>query len=175
MQILLQERISEANQLEAIRQLLILGDKDFIPPLSSRSSSTQSTLSTAASENGIDDYFETIRTMPTVLALDGDRVAGFMTFRFDHICDQIGPETLPNLYASTCVVHPDYRGQGLMTKFYTAMMEHYPHRGIYTRTWHTNFGHLKVLDRLGFSQLCCLENHRGEGIHTVYYGLSPKA
>lgn len=173
MQIVLFEQLTDPSHLEAVRQLLILGDKEFIPPLSSRSSSTQSTLNTAAEGNGIDDYFETIRTMPTVLALDGSRVAGFMTFRFDHTCDQIGPETLPNLYASTCVVHPDYRGQGLMAKFYAAMMESYPQRGIYTRTWHTNFGHLKVLGRLGFSQLCCLENHRGPGIHTVYYGRRP--
>ena len=174
MQIVLQEQLTDSSQLEAVRQLLILGDKEFIPPLSSRSSSTQSTLSTVSESNGIDAYFETIHTMPTVLALDGSRVAGFMTFRFDHTCDQIGPETLPNLYASTCVVHPDYRGQGLMAKFYTAMMETYPQRGIYTRTWHTNFGHLKVLGRLGFTQLCCLENHRGQGIHTVYFGRRPK-
>ena len=174
MQIVLQEQLTDSSQLEAVRQLLILGDKEFIPPLSSRSSSTQSTLSTVSESNGIEAYFETIRTMPTVLALDGSRVAGFMTFRFDHTCDQIGPETLPNLYASTCVVHPDYRGQGLLAKFYAAMMETYPQRGIYTRTWHTNFGHLKVLSRLGFTQLCCLENHRGQGIHTVYFGRRPK-
>lgn len=172
MQIVLLERMAAPHQLESVRQLLILGDKEFIPPLSRRSSSTQSTL-TGSAGGGIDDYFETIRTMPTVLALDGSRVAGFMTFRFDHICDQIGPETLPNLYASTCVVHPDYRGQGLMRQFYTAMIEAYPQRGIYTRTWHTNFGHLKVLSRLGFTQLCCLENHRGQGIHTVYYQRKP--
>lgn len=173
MKITLLEQLTDPNKLEAIRQLLILGDKEFIPPLSSRSSSTQSTLSVTTAGDSIDDYFDTIRTMPVVLALDGDRVAGFMTFRFDHTCDQIGPDSLPNLYASTCVVHPDYRGQGLMRQFYTAMMEHYPHCGIYTRTWHTNVGHLKVLEKLGFHQLCCLENHRGPGIHTVYYGHTP--
>ena len=173
MDFILSEQLTDPKTLEAIRQLLILGDLEFIPPLSSRSSSTQSSLGNTTPQGSIESYFETIRTMPAVLALDGSRVAGFMTFRFDYTCDQIGPETLPNLYASTCIVHPDYRGQGLMTGFYTTMLEHYPQRGIYTRTWHTNYGHLKVLDRLGFSLLCCLENHRGKGIHTVYYGRKP--
>ena len=86
------------------------------------------------------------------------------------MCEQIGPETLPNLYASTCVVHPDYRGQGLMGRFYEAMIDSFPHCGIYTRTWAGNASHLRTLDKLGFRLICLLKDHRGPGIDTVYYG-----
>ena len=59
----------------------------------------------------------------------------------------------------------------LKAKFYTAIIEAYPERMVCTRTWHTNLGHLHILRKLGFTETCCLENDRGEGIHTVYYAL----
>ena len=31
-----------------------------------------------------------------------------------------------------------------------------------------------ILRKLGFTETCCLENDRGEGIHTVYYALPPR-
>jgi hypothetical protein len=61
-----------------------------------------------------------------------------------------------------------------MSSFYREMIAAFPTRPIFTRTWDGNAGHLKVLDRLGFSLLETLENDRGPGIHTVYYGRQPK-
>ena len=108
-----------------------------------------------------------------VLAMDGERLAGFMAFRFDLTNELIGPETLPNIYATTSVVHPDYRGQGLMNKMYRTMIGGYPQRAVYTRTWSGNLSHLKVAQRLGFTQLCCLKDHRGPGVDTVYIERKP--
>jgi len=161
------ERLADSELLGQLRELLILGDREFIPPLSYRGSTTQQTLD-GASGDGIDDYFAEMKTQCFVLALDGRRMAGFMSFRRDYSCPHI-PEG-PNLYASTSVVHPDYRGQGLMKAFYRTMLETFPGRGVYTRTWHTNTPHLRVLEKLGFRLLATLENHRGPGIHTVYFG-----
>jgi len=96
-----------------------------------------------------------------VLALEGDRVAGFMAFLRDYTCEHI--DRIPNLYASTSLVHPDFHGQKLMQRFYEAMIHTFPGRPIYTRTWHTNASHLRVLDKLGFRLLKHLENHRGRG------------
>ena len=67
------------------------------------------------------------------------------------------------------MVHPDARGKGLMKGFYQKMIELFPLCNIYTRTWHTNISHLKVLDKLGFSLLVQLPDHRGPGMDTVYY------
>lgn len=174
MELILFEYVTQPDHLAQLEQLLIMADREFIPPLSSRSSTTQKNLSAGeTSPEGIRDYFDTMKTQPMVLALDGSRVAGFMAFRYDYTCDQIGPECLPNMYASTSVVHPDYRGQGLMRRFYETMIKSDPERGIYTRTWAANASHLKVLSRLGFHELCRLKDHRGPGVDTVYFERKP--
>lgn len=159
-------RLTEAHYLKQVHDLLVMADKEFVPPLSSRSSTTQQTLQ-GGQDNGVEDYFNEMQQQAFVLALDGDRVAGFMSFRFDHRCEY-SPEGA-NLYASTSVVDPNYRGQGLMGGFYRAMIQGYPDRAIFTRTWEENKPHLRVLDKLGFKLTVRLENHRGPGIHTVYY------
>lgn len=166
MEIKIFENLSQPEYLHQLHKLLEQADKEFIPPLSSRSSTTQQILQGAAG-NGVEDYFNEMKSQAFVLALDGNRVAGFMSFRFDHRCDH-SPEG-PNLYASTSVVDPAYRGQGLMRGFYTAMIAGYPDRTIFTRTWEGNTPHLRVLDKLGFVMTARLENHRGPGIHTVYF------
>lgn len=173
MEIVLLEKLTDPEKQEAIRQLLILADQEFVPPISARTSSTQSDLAPGGT-GSIDAYYETIRELPVVLAMDGQRVVGFMHFRFDYTCGHIAADTLPNAYACTSSVHPDARGHGLMRKFYTAIIEAYPERLVCTRTWHTNLGHLHILTKLGFHQTCCLENDRGPGIHTVYYALPPR-
>jgi len=163
------ERVTERKFLDQIYELLSMYDREFIPPLSSRSSTTQANLDGSGQAGaGVRDYFDIMAQQDMVLALEGETVAGFMAFRRDHTCEHI--TRVPNLYASTCLIHPDFRGQKLMQRFYETMMAAFPGRPIYTRTWHTNYPHLRVLDKLGFRQLCCLENHRGQGIHTVYYG-----
>ncbi|MBR2634968.1 MAG: GNAT family N-acetyltransferase [Clostridia bacterium] len=171
MEMKLYTALCDENLLEQIYALLVLGDKEFIPPLSSRSSTTQQCLSQGAS-GGIRSYFEEMKRQCFVVALEGKTVAGFMSFRQNYENEHL-PQG-PNLYASTCVVHPDFRGKGLMKGFYLEMIRAFPSLPIYTRTWDGNIGHLKVLDRLGFSLLALLENDRGPGIHTVYYGRAPK-
>jgi len=171
MEFLTFQRLEDEAYLKAVYDLVVLGDKEFIPPLSARFSTTQQTLA-GAEGNGIDSYFEEMKQQSFVLALEEGKVAGFMSFR-----ENYENEHLPkgeNLYASTCVVHPDFRGRGMMRGFYEAMIAAFPARPIYTRTWHENIGHLKVLSRLDFVLLETIENDRGPGIHTVYYGRQPK-
>ena len=167
MEMKLFEALENAEYLKQVYRLLELGDKEFIPPLSARGSTTQQSLGNTAG-NGLSDYFNEMKQQCFVLALEGATVAGFMSFKKDYSCDYV--PAVKNLYASTSVVHPDFRGQGLMKKFYLSMIEHYPDRPIYTRTWHENHAHLRVLEKLGFTQIAALKNHRGPGIHTVYFG-----
>jgi hypothetical protein len=168
------ERVGQCPWADAIKDYLVMADKEFIPPLSSRGSTTQADLSQGVCADGITDYFLSMASQPVIVAVEDGRCLGFMAFKLDHTCDQIGPDKLPNFYASTCVVHPDTRGRGMMRGFYEAMIAAFPTRPIYTRTWHENIGHLKVLERLGFVLLETLENDRGPGIHTVYFGRQPK-
>lgn len=163
------ESVAKCPYGDAIREYLVMADKEFIPPLSSRGSSTQADLSGGGCADGIMDYFRSMSSQPVIVAVEDGRCMGFMAFKFDHTCEYIGQDTLPNLYASTCVVHPDTRGKGLMRNFYETMIRLFPERRLFTRTWHTNYPHLKVLDRLGCREIVRLPNHRGPGMDTVYF------
>lgn len=157
-----------------IQQLLAMADREFIPPLSQRGSSTQSSLSAGQSHDGIRDYYDSMAAQPVILAVEDGKCLGFMAFKEDHTCDWISPQYLPNLYASTCVVHPCTRGKGLMKRFYREMIALAPERWICTRTWHTNAAHLHILDTLGFQCIARLPGHRGPGMDTVYFARAPK-
>ena len=161
--------VAQCPYTQDIKEYLVMADKEFIPPLSSRGSSTQADLSGNTCADGITDYFNSMASQPVIVAIEDGRCLGFMAFKLDHTCEQITEDMLPNFYASTCVVHPDTRGRGMMRLFYETMIDLYPERDLYTRTWHTNYAHLKVLDRLGFSLIARLPDHRGPGMDTVYY------
>lgn len=162
------ETVASSGFAEDIRGLLEQADREFIPPLSARGSSTQADLSSAeAVSQGAKAYYDTMSEQPVVLAVENGKCMGFMAFKENYICEYVKEQ--PNLYASTCVVHPDARGKGLMTGFYKRMIELYPGRSIFTRTWHTNFSHLHILDKLGFAEIARLKDHRGPGMDTVYF------
>ena len=158
---------------EDIQALLTLADKEFIPPLSQRGSPTQSSLSGGQFHEGIRDYYASMAPQPVILAIEEGKCLGFMAFKENHTCDEITPAYLPNLYASTCVVHPCTRGKGLMKQFYREMIALAPERWICTRTWHTNYAHLHILDTLDFHCIARLPDHRGPGMDTVYYARRP--
>jgi L-amino acid N-acyltransferase YncA len=162
------ESVASCGYAADIQALLEMADQEFIPPLSARGSSTQQNLTSAAAvSEGAKAYFEAMSAQPVVVAVENGRCCGFMAFKKDYVCEYYNKT--PNLYASTCVVHPVARGKGLMRGFYQTMIDLFPNCSIYTRTWHTNIAHLKVLEKLGFSLLVQLPDHRGPGMDTVYY------
>jgi ribosomal protein S18 acetylase RimI-like enzyme len=158
---------------DAIIALLTMADKEFIPPLSQRGSSTQSDLSGGSLHAGVMDYYHSMQQQPVILAIEDGKCLGFMAFMLDHTCEQIKAEMGPNLYASTCVVDPATRGKGVMKNFYLEMIRLYPERMVCTRTWHTNAPHLHILDKLGFAEIARLKDHRGPGMDTVYFARKP--
>jgi len=174
MELIFFETVAASGREQEIQAFLAMADKEFIPPLSSRGSSTQSDLSGGEVHSGILDYYRSMESQPVVLAIEDGRCLGFMAFKVDYTCQQISADHLPNLYASTCVVHPDARGKGLMRGFYREMIRLFPGRSLFTRTWHTNYSHLRVLDTLGFREFARLPNHRGPGMDTVYFQRLPE-
>ena len=166
------EKIEGCGYDRQILGLLEQADGEFIPPLSSRGSTTQQNLSsTQAVSAGVLDYYDTMAQQPAILAIENGRCLGFMAFKIDYDCPQT--PGFPNLYASTCVVSPQARGKGLMQGFYEKMMAVFPNHSIFTRTWHTNFAHLRVLEKLGFTLTHRLPEHRGPNLDTVYYTKFP--
>ena len=163
------ESISDAETAKNIKELLVLCDSEFLPPLSSRKSTVQNDFAADEAGGGVDAYFNDIKNQSAFISYSGKTLMGMMSFRENHTSHIMDNSCLPNVYISTIIVHPSYRRQGLTGKFYRDVMEKYPDRKIFTRTWSTNEAHIGLLKKLGFSEYARIENDRGQGIDTVYF------
>ena len=155
-----------------IFDILLACDKDFVPPLSTRFSTADTAFSAATgAENGITAYFEDMIGQHILAAIEDGVLLGFVSFKSDLVNAVIGADTLPNLYICTLLLAPAARGKGVTAKMYAHLFDTlYPNVNLFTRTWSTNAAHLKILDRFGFSLIKRIENDRGKGIDTVYFG-----
>ena len=153
-----------------ILNMLIGGDDEFVPPLSTRTSTTQSDLTGSCDgNNGVHIYFEQLKKQRILVSLDGDKLIGFVSFIENFVSDKIGDEYLPNIYISTLLVSPDARGKGLTGKMYGFLFEQYKTANAFTRTWSTNEAHIRILSKFGFETMHVLKNDRGTGVDTVYF------
>lgn len=150
--------------------LLSAADDEFVPPLSTRFSTTQKSLAGGEkSKDGIRAYFDQMKTQSIMVAEEDGQVYGFVSFKENYVNDQITNAHLPNIYLSTLVVSPAARGKGLTKQIYATLFAHYADRFVCTRTWSTNAAHIRILDHFGFTTLCTIPNDRGTGIDTVYF------
>ena len=169
------KQLKNKQHLDDLRQLLILCDKEFVPHLSARESTTQMNLSPAEDVERVpESYFQEISSQPALIALEGDRLIAVMSFKHDYVCEHISRNYAPNLYVTTVIVHPKHRHHGVAGKMYEKLLKQYPRHYVFTRTWSTNLSHIRILLSLGFHEHCCLRDDRGAGIDTVYYRFAPK-
>jgi len=161
---------------EQIWQILCECDKEFIPALSARESSTQGNLNNNTSlDVKPQSYFENMITQNFILAIDEETgsLVGFMTFRSNYHCEEL-KDYAPSNYITTICVKKDYRNHGITKGFYEVILENVEDAElasnfVTTRTWSTNDAHIHLLNKLGFINCTTLKNHRGEGIDTVYF------
>ena len=169
------QTVKNKKILSGIRDLLVLCDKEFTPPLSARSSTTQLDLhSSEESKSGIEEYFVEISKQSAVVATFKGEVVGFVSFKYDYVCEYITKDFAPNVYVSTIIVHPKYRHRSIASSMYEVLIKKLPKHYIFTRTWSTNLSHIRILLSLGFHEHCQISNDRGENIDTNYYRLNPK-
>jgi len=162
-----EEQVKYYNQ---IFEMMVAGDKDFIPPLSARSSTTQKDLtSTESSMDGLKSYFEEMKAQRFMVCLDGDVLVCFLSFKENFTNDKISEKDLPNIYMSTLVMRPEYRGQKVTQTLYGKLFDIYSHASVFTRTWSTNIAHTKILGKFDFETIATLKDDRGKGIDTVYF------
>jgi len=156
-----------------IFKMLSDGDREFVPPLSSRSSTTQKNLSFSCgtlNTDGVKMYFDGMMSQIILGCIEDGKLLGFVSLRENYTCDNINENTFPNIYISTLIVSPEARGMGLTKKMYTHLFDTiYADRNVFTRTWSTNGAHIAILEKFGFVNTVCIENDRGQGIDTVYF------
>ena len=124
-----------------ILEMLKRADGEFVPPLSSRSSTTQSSLvGNASTPEGILLYFEEMKKQRLAVALENGELMAFMSYRENYLTDTV--TEVPNVYLSTLIVKPEGRGKGLTQIMYGELFKAYPDRCVYTRkTAHRPPGH----------------------------------
>ena len=162
-------------QATNIWAMLIEADHSFIPPLSARSSTTQSVLdsSGADSPTGPRAYFHALQDQHFILAHTENQqhtLAGFMSFRPAYTLPIDDTQTRYN-HVTTVLVRPEARGFGITSSMYDTLFAYAkttPH-GISTRTWSTNIAHITLLEKLGLHLSHRLIDDRGDGIDTIYF------
>jgi ribosomal protein S18 acetylase RimI-like enzyme len=143
---------------------------EFVPPLSTRSSSTQAVLA-SASGSASSSYFDEMLMEHCLLLVECDRLQGFLSFRTFHRDARL-PQMGICIYVSTISVRPAARGRGLARLLYHKLLglpETLP-AWILLRTRSTNTHHLQLLDTLGFKHLLTVPNGRDPGVDSVYLG-----
>ena len=172
MEFFLLSDVQKKKYSQQIFNILLACDKDFVPPLSTRFSTSDTAFAAATgAENGVNAYFEDMMGQHILAALEGEELLGFVTFKLDLLKSPLTEDTLPNLYICTLLLSPAARGKGLTQKMYAHLFDTlYPNVNLYTRTWSTNAAHIKILSRFGFDLIQRIENDRGIGIDTVYFG-----
>lgn len=158
-----------------IYRILSLTEDEFVPPLSSQEGTTQTDGLDEERNDALDEYYEQCIDQSFVLAHDGADVFGFLSFRTGYDLDELGAYT-PSAYVSTIIVDPDHRRAGYAREMYHELLTDLPadvrEPYVTTRTWSTNDSHLRLLNELGFELLKRIEDDRGDGIDTVYYGIA---
>lgn len=167
---------------QMVIELLTACDDEFVPPLSSRHSTTQRELeSVIANTAGITtviggaviEYFDDMRRHPIVLAVDecenGERLVGFVSYIRDYRLDFIDK---PVTYVSTICVDKRRRKQGTASMLYGRLEDIVRSRGggvIALRTWSTNAAHCRLLDKLGYECVKRIPDDRMPHVDTLYF------
>lgn len=120
---------------EDIRQLLKEADNEFVPPLSSRSGTTQNTFGISEETSGdIEPYFRNIKKQWAIVAVANGKVLGFMSLIPNHNIPNISESFERNIYLSTIIVKKEFRKSGIAEKLYDALLSRFNDRRIFTRT-----------------------------------------
>jgi ribosomal protein S18 acetylase RimI-like enzyme len=143
---------------------------EFVPPLTTRSSTTQAVLA-SASGSASSSYFDELLMQHCLLLTERGQLQGFLSFRTFHRDARL-PQIGICIYVSTISVRPSARGRGFARLLYQKLLglpETLP-TWILMRTRSTNTNHLQLLDTLGFKHLLTVPNDKDLGIDSIYLG-----
>ena len=177
MKLLFEKQLSD-QYAEEVRQILYKADEEFVPTLSSRNGTTQKNLGgsgTQTNTNQVDAekeypvaYFEVMRQQAFILALQDEKVVGFLSY-IPHHSITVAGKALECAYASTIIVEKACRGKKITEAMYGKLYEVSEDAYVATRTWSLNHAHIHILEKEGFCLAETLKDDRGPGVDTVYY------
>src|SRR5262249_40577326 len=127
----------------AIAEILARVDREFVPPLSSRDSTTTKDLAGGADAGRPRRppvaHLAPVLGQHTILALSAGTVVGLMSFRAAHT-EPLLQDWSPCDYVSTVAVLPEARRQGIARRLYAELLGRTTICSPYvaTRTWSTN-------------------------------------
>ncbi len=170
MRIFLTDDLTEA-QKEDVMNLLIEADNDFIPPLSSRSSTVNQNPASTDPEFKIPlEYFDELNTQKFILATDKGRIVAFLSYKDDMLL-KIKEQEEVVTYISTVIVQKDIRNQGIAHKLLATCIKkcNKSKTLVSSATWNKNSAYGIVLYDFGFAPFKVIENDNDNGVHTVYF------
>lgn len=151
--------------VSAISDLLEQVADEFYPPLTQRTSTTQSQLAGGA-DVGLGSYLTGVLEQETIVAWEGDAALGFASYR--HMTHPELADLGQCVYLSTIATRAGHRGKGVARTMYAALFDTCPGEPVLLRTWSTNSAHLALLAALGFTEVRRVGDDRGPGVDTVY-------
>ena len=156
-----------------MHEMMQASDKEFVPPLSARASTTQKELSTLTATGDVSAYFSEMLSQKILAVFEKERLVCYVSYKTDYTNGAISEKCLPNIYLSTLVSDPSVRGKGITVKLYDHLFNTlYSDKSVYTRTWSTNAVHIHILlQKFGFHEITRIKDDRGAGIDTVYFEL----
>lgn len=158
------------QEQHALQLLVEEVSAEFIPPLTTRSGTTQIPLKGDVDQES-SSYFDEMLMQHNLLLIKSNQLQGFLSFRTSHRDVRL-PEIGICMYISTIAILPAARGRGFARLLYRKLLE-LPETlpaWVLLRTWSTNTGHLRLLYSLGFELLLTVPDDRGIGVHTLYLG-----
>ncbi len=160
------------EQRNAVWSLLVAVDSEFVPPLSSRDSTTTKRLRPSdPAAGGPRAYFERLVTQASLLATRDGSLLGMMSFIVRHR-EPLLAEWSPASYVSTVAIARRFRRDGVARALYESVL-HIPadlsSPFVATRTWSGNLSHMALLADLEFLEVARVTDDRGVGVDSVFY------
>jgi ribosomal protein S18 acetylase RimI-like enzyme len=165
----------ESDSDGRIKELTKECDEDFYPKLSYRGESLKSMDAVSETDLGIDPYYnKMIKTNRIVAACDpSGHIVGYMAYKEGFDIDDGLVERPSVNYVTTICVGKKYRKNGICRRLYEFVIEN-SKNDVLVRTWSENTSHIKVIEKIGFTQGPIFINHRGEGVDTLYFNYACK-
>ena len=168
----------QKNYINDILDILIECDEEFIPSLSSRSSTEQTNFISVENQNTDNKpirYLKRMLEQNNILVIHNKTVIAFMSFIHNYKSEFFNKDNIN--YISTICVRKTFRNKGIAKNLYEYIENNLPKditsQYVSTRTWSTNLPHINLLKNMNYEITYIVKNNRvlvnRDIIDTIYF------